>query len=49
MPDLGRYAFAVLSAYAVTLLLLAGLVLLSWRAHRRAKSEMERAERGRDG
>lgn len=49
MPDLGRYAFEVLASYAVTLLLLGALVLLSWRAHRRAKAEMERAERGRDG
>lgn len=30
MPDLGRYATEVLSAYAVSLLLLAGLVALSW-------------------
>ncbi|RAP41363.1 heme exporter protein CcmD [Rhodovulum viride] len=35
MPDLGKYALAVLSSYGVTLGLLAGLVALSlWRAAR---------------
>ncbi|WP_299040987.1 heme exporter protein CcmD [uncultured Tateyamaria sp.] len=51
MPDLGTYADAVLSAYAVSILLLVALVALTlWRG-RRVRSEMEHAERrsGRDG
>jgi heme exporter protein D len=44
MPDLGKYADAVLSAYAVSLLLMAGIVLVSlWRA-RAVKRELETAE-----
>ncbi|MCR9112696.1 MAG: heme exporter protein CcmD, partial [Rhodobacteraceae bacterium] len=31
MPDLGKYAEAVLSAYAVSIVLLVALVVLSWR------------------
>ncbi len=35
MPELGKYAAVVLSAYGVTLLLLAGLITLSlWRGVR---------------
>ena len=35
MPDLGKYAVEVLSAYGVTLVLLAGLVVLTlWRGAR---------------
>ena len=35
MPDLGSYAFWVLSAYAIALVLLAGIVILSvWQAKR---------------
>jgi heme exporter protein D len=44
MPDLDRYAGTVLGAYAVTLLLLGGLLLVSlWRAARvrRALAEIE--------
>ncbi len=51
MPDLGKYADTVLSAYAVTLLLLVGLVLVSvWRA-RRVAAELQalEQERGRNG
>lgn len=33
IPDLGKYAGAVLSAYAISLLLMAAIVLVSlWRA-----------------
>jgi heme exporter protein D len=48
-PDLGRYAATVLGAYAVTLVLLAALVGMSWRrsaAVRRRLAEVE-ARRGR--
>lgn len=49
MPDLGKYAGAVLSAYGISLLLLAGLIGVSlWRA-RRVKAQLDRAEQGRDG
>ena len=44
MPDLGKYAGAVLGSYALTALLLAGLVALSlWRSARvkRALAEVE--------
>ncbi|CAN5721092.1 hypothetical protein BH23PSE1_BH23PSE1_07540 [soil metagenome] len=44
LPELGRYAFAVLAAYGVTFALLGGLVALSlaraWRI-RRALAEAE--------
>lgn len=50
-PDLGKYATTVLSAWAVTLILLAGLVGLSlWRSRqvRRALDAQERKV-GRNG
>ena len=47
MPDLGKYADAVLRAYAVSLLLLAGILVLSlWRS-RRVKAELEVLEERR--
>ncbi len=47
MPDLGKYAGAVLSAYGISLLLLAGLVAFSfWRA-RVVRAQLDRAELGR--
>jgi len=51
MPDLGKYATEVLSAYGVSLILLAALVvwtLVRGRAARMALAEIER-ERGKDG
>ncbi|MFG6506212.1 MULTISPECIES: heme exporter protein CcmD [Sulfitobacter] len=51
MPELGKYAAEVLSAYAVSLLLLAaliGLTLWRGRAARRALEETEQ-EAGRRG
>lgn len=47
IPDLGRYATEVLSAYAVSLLLLALITWLSLRRHRRIRAEMEGAEKAR--
>ncbi|WP_136684564.1 heme exporter protein CcmD [Falsirhodobacter xinxiangensis] len=44
MPDLGKYAGTVLGAYAVSILLIAGLVALSlWQSARtrRALDEVE--------
>ncbi|MFC3615911.1 heme exporter protein CcmD [Lutimaribacter marinistellae] len=44
MPDLGKYADTVLSAYAASLVLLVAIVVLSiWRG-RRVRAEMERVE-----
>lgn len=50
IPDLGKYAEAVLSAYAAALLLLAGLVILTlWQGARmkRALEEVEGREAAR--
>ncbi len=44
MPDLGKYADAVLSAYAISVLLLIGLVILSVVQARHAKSALDDAE-----
>jgi heme exporter protein D len=51
LPDLGKYAEAVLSAYAASIVLLVGIVALSlWRG-RRVRAEMRDVERRskRDG
>lgn len=44
MPDLGKYAEAVLYSYAVSLLLLVVLVGLSWRRSVRIKSALREIE-----
>lgn len=44
MPELGKYSVEVLSAYGVTLVLLAGIVLLSWLQARRIKGELSKLE-----
>ncbi|WP_424986623.1 heme exporter protein CcmD [Microbulbifer sp. S227A] len=45
MPDLGKYAETVISAYVASLLLLAILVLLSiWRG-RKVRAEMAKLEK----
>lgn len=49
LPDLGKYAASVLGSYAVTLLLLAGLILLSLRRARRVKRQLEAQEARRRG
>ena len=46
MPELGDYAVYVLSSYAATLVLLAGIVGLSVRRSRRIKRDLEKIERG---
>lgn len=45
MPDLGKYAEAVLSSYAISLLLLGAIVLLSLYRSRRVKKELQDIER----
>ncbi|MBT8417848.1 MAG: heme exporter protein CcmD [Silicimonas sp.] len=50
MPDLGRYAVEVALAYGATLVLLAGLIVLSVWQSRRVKRGLDRIEsRSRDG
>ena len=49
MPDLGKYAEAVLSAYGASAVLIVALIWVSLRAARRAKTELEQAEARRDG
>ena len=44
MPELGRYAGTVLSAYGATILLVGGLVLLSWRRSTRVKRALADVE-----
>jgi heme exporter protein D len=44
MPDLGRYAVEVMSAYAVSIALLAGIVALSVARARRVRRELDDAE-----
>jgi len=45
MPDLGKYADTVLSAYGVSLLLLLVLVWLSLRRGRKVRAEMAEIEK----
>ena len=48
MPDLGKYADAVLSAYGASIFLLVAIVVLTlWRG-RRVRAEMEAVERRRN-
>jgi heme exporter protein D len=44
MPDLGKYATEVLSAYGVSLLLIVGLVLLSMRRGAKARTALRQME-----
>ncbi len=45
MPDLGQYAVEVLSAYAVSIVLLATIVGLSWRRYVRVRAALEEVEK----
>ena len=44
MPELGNYAAEVLTAYGLTLLLVAGLVGATWARSRRVKRTLVAAE-----
>ena len=44
MPDLGKYAFEVLSSYGVTLALLAVIVLVSIARARKVRAALEEVE-----
>lgn len=45
MPELGKYAFAVLTSYGVSAVLLAALIGVSWLQARRAKTLLDEIER----
>jgi heme exporter protein D len=47
LPELGRYAFAVLASYGVTVALLAGLVLATFSRAARVKRRLAEVERSR--
>ncbi len=51
MPDLGKYAGTVLSAYGVAILLIVGLIVVTvWRGARVKRAlEAQEARMGRDG
>lgn len=49
MPDLGKYADAVLSSYAASLVLLGVFVVLTIRRGRKARRSLEAVERKREG
>lgn len=44
IPELGKYAVSVLSAYGVSLTLLAVLVLASWQRGRKLRDELHAVE-----
>lgn len=47
IPDLGKYAFEVTAAYAVSFALLAAIVAMSWSRSRRVRRDLADAERRR--
>ena len=49
MPDLGKYADTVLSAYGISLVLLIGIVWLTWAQARKVRARLEEAEARRKG
>ncbi|WP_209832714.1 MULTISPECIES: heme exporter protein CcmD [unclassified Ruegeria] len=44
IPDLGKYADAVLSSYAVSIILLVALIVFSVMRGRKVRTEMEKIE-----
>jgi heme exporter protein D len=49
IPELGKYAGAVLSAYGVSIVLLAAIVGLSWRRAVRVRARLKQVETRADG
>ncbi len=47
LPDLGKYAVPVLSAYAAMIILVLGLILLSLRSAKKSKETLARLEEKR--
>ncbi|QIE42209.1 heme exporter protein CcmD [Meridianimarinicoccus aquatilis] len=48
IPDLGKYAAEVASAYAVSLVMIAGLVWFSLRQSAKVRAELRRIEAKRE-
>ena len=48
IPDLGRYAVEVLSAYVVSLLLLGGIVVWYWMRARAVRRQLDQVEQRQD-
>lgn len=48
MPDLGKYAIEVLSAYGISIVILVAIVWQSFARARKVKAELDRVE-GNDG
>ena len=48
MPDLGSYTVYVLGAYGVSIVLLAGLILLTWRRAVQVRAELDAVEARRE-
>ena len=44
MPDLGNYAFHVLSSYGVTTLVIVVVIIFSYIKYKRAKKSLEKIE-----
>jgi heme exporter protein D len=44
MPDLGKYGAEVLSAYGATIVLLLGMVWVTWRRSRAVRRALDAAE-----
>ncbi|EAQ10455.1 MULTISPECIES: heme exporter protein CcmD [Maritimibacter] len=49
MPDLGKYAGAILTSWAATILLVALVIAVSWWQSARVKKKLEAAEARRKG
>jgi len=49
MPDLGKYADAVLSAYAASIVLILAIIVLSVLRSRRIKAQLAEVEARRNG
>lgn len=45
IPDLGKYAGTVLSAYGASIVLLIALIWASLRASKKARAELEKVEK----
>ncbi|MGB0246457.1 MAG: heme exporter protein CcmD [Rhodobacterales bacterium] len=49
MPDLGNYAFHVLSSYGVTTLVIVVVIIFSYIKYKRAKNFLEKIEANING
>lgn len=49
MPDLGKYADTVLGAYAVTIILIVSIILVSILRSRTVKRELTKIEKKKNG